>query len=162
MGIMRLVGNILWHIPFLGFISAGIAFVLGTILTVLVVTAPIGFGLLQYSKFLLAPFSYSLVDKGELSPEVVANQHPLFKTYGAILKIVYVVCLGIWLAIGLFFQAIGLCCTVIGIPAGIAVFKSIPTVLQPVGKVCVPVGVANHLDAQKDAARAADYMSKYS
>jgi len=43
---MRTLGNILWHVPFLGFLSALGTFIIGGLLTITVVGAPIGLGLL--------------------------------------------------------------------------------------------------------------------
>lgn len=37
---MGALGNILWHIPFLGFLNALFVFLLGLLLTALVITAP--------------------------------------------------------------------------------------------------------------------------
>ncbi|MDR4025806.1 MAG: YccF domain-containing protein, partial [Bilophila sp.] len=51
---MRLLGNILWHFPCFGFLMSLFSFIVGAILTVTVVGAPIGLGLIQYSKFALA------------------------------------------------------------------------------------------------------------
>ena len=48
---MRTLGNILWHFPFFGFVTALLAFLVGTLLTLLVIPAPIGLGLIQLSKF---------------------------------------------------------------------------------------------------------------
>ena len=39
---MKTLGNILWHFPFFGFISAILVFLLGGLLTITVVAAPIG------------------------------------------------------------------------------------------------------------------------
>lgn len=52
-----------------------------------VIAAPIGLGLVQYSKFLLLPYSYAMIVK----PEGDVPPSPLWKTYSAILKIVYVI-----------------------------------------------------------------------
>ena len=65
---MRLLGNILWHFPCFGFVTSLFSFLAGILLTVTVVGAPIGLGLIQYAKFALAPYSYSMIDKRELHP----------------------------------------------------------------------------------------------
>lgn len=52
---MRTLGNILWHFPFLGFLSALGTFLLGVILLITIIGAPLGLGLIQLSKFLLCP-----------------------------------------------------------------------------------------------------------
>jgi uncharacterized membrane protein YccF (DUF307 family) len=58
---LRTLGNILWHFPFLGFITAAFYWLLGLLLTLLVVTAPLGLGLMEFGKFLLAPFGVVFV-----------------------------------------------------------------------------------------------------
>lgn len=70
---MRLLGNILWHFPCFGFVTSLFSFLAGILLTVTVVGAPIGLGLIQYAKFALAPYSYSMIDKRELHPNKSGN-----------------------------------------------------------------------------------------
>lgn len=131
---MRTIANILWHIPFLGFLHALCAFLLGLLLTVLVIPAPIGLGLIQYAKFLMFPFSTEMVSAAEAGQQ----RHPLWAAYSTIIMILY-------LPFGLFFffcglmQCIGLAVTIIGLPGAYIIFKSLGTYFNPVGKVCVPV-----------------------
>lgn len=66
---MRTLGNIIWNFPFLGFVTAAIVFLIGLLFVVTIIAAPIGLGLIQYSKFLLLPFSYDMVSKSELEGE---------------------------------------------------------------------------------------------
>ena len=54
---MRILGNILWHFPFFGFVNAAVNWLLGLLLTITVVAAPIGLGLMEFGKFLLAPLA---------------------------------------------------------------------------------------------------------
>ena len=63
---MRTLGNILWHFPFFGFVTAIFYWLLGLLLTVLVVTAPLGLGLMEFGKFLFAPFGRAMVSKTDL------------------------------------------------------------------------------------------------
>lgn len=143
---MRKVGNILWHFPFFGFLDAIFSWLMGLLLVATVVGAPIGFGLMQWSKFLLAPFSYALVSKNDLNIE----QNKLWKSFGFIVRILYFP-FGLLLSIGMIFQIIGLFCSIIGIPMAIIVAKSLSTAFNPVGKVCVPVAVSHELERRKDA-----------
>ncbi len=85
---MRTLGNIIWNFPFLGFVTAAIVFLIGLLFVVTIIAAPIGLGLIQYSKFLLLPFSYDMVSKSELEGE--ADKNILWQTYGFILKSVYI------------------------------------------------------------------------
>lgn len=140
---MRTLGNIIWNFPFLGFVTAAIVFLIGLLFVVTIIAAPIGLGLIQYSKFLLLPFSYDMVSKSELEGE--ADKNILWQTYGFILKSVYIIFLGIPMAIVTLIQIFGCFCSVIGIPVAIVMAKSLGTLLQPVGKVCVDHSVAQAL-----------------
>lgn len=92
---MRILDNIIWHIPFLGFVSAFLTFLIGGILTLTVVGAPIGLGLIQLSRFLLAPFTNVMADRSAMSDE----DNKAWKVYGYIVRILY-------LPIGLILSAI--------------------------------------------------------
>ena len=48
---MRILGNIIWFFM-AGWILAILTYLSGLILTILVVTAPVGLGLIEYGKFL--------------------------------------------------------------------------------------------------------------
>lgn len=131
---MRTIANILWHIPFLGFLNALFALLLGGLLTLLVVTAPIGLGLVQYAKFLMFPFSTRMVDVSETK----ADRNPLWAAYSFIIMLFYLP-FGIFaFAVGLL-QCIGLALTIIGLPGAYIIAKSLLTYLNPVGKVCVRI-----------------------
>ncbi len=141
---MRLVGNILWHIPFFGFITAFAIFLLGLLLTAIVVTAPIGLGLLQYAKFLLLPYSYAIVSKDDLN----IDQNPLWKAYSTIIMLLYLP-LGLIIAVCTFMQCVGLCLTIVGIPVAIPLLKSLGILLNPVGKICVPQDMKDAMQFMK-------------
>ena len=149
---MRVLGNILWHFPFLGFISAFFAFFIGTVCTVLVVTAPIGLGLIQYSKFLLAPFSFDMVKKDDLG----IQQNPVWKAYSTIVMIIYLP-IGIILTVITVIQICGLFLTIVGIPAALVLAKSIGTYFNPVNKICVSGAVGDAVRIKKDK----DEIHKY-
>ena len=149
---MRVLGNILWHFPFLGFINAFLAFFIGTVCTVLVVTAPIGLGLIQYSKFLLAPFSFDMVKKDDLG----IQQNPVWRAYSTIVMIIYLP-IGIILTAITVIQICGLFLTIVGIPAALVLVKSIGTYFNPVNKICVPGAVGDTVRIKKDK----DEIHKY-
>ena len=114
---MRTLGNIIWNIPFLGFVTAALVFLIGLLFVVTIIAAPIGLGLIQYSKFLLLPFSYDMVSKSEIDGD--ANKNILWQTYGFILKAVYVIFLGIPMVILSLVQIVCCFCSIIGIPVAI-------------------------------------------
>lgn len=140
---MRTLGSIIWNIPFLGFVTAALVFLIGLLFVVTIIAAPIGLGLIQYSKFLLLPFSYDMVSKSEIEGD--ADKNILWQTYGFILKAVYVLFLGIPMVILTLVQIVCCFCSIIGIPVAIVMAKSLGTLLQPVGKVCVDHSVAQAL-----------------
>ena len=141
---MRTLGNILWHIPFLGFLSAFATFVIGGLLVVTIVGAPIGFGLIQLPKFLLTPFSSVMVDKKNIK----SNQNRLWLAYGFIVRIIYFP-IGLVLAIVNAFQVVGLFFSIVGIPVAIVLAKSLGTYFNPVNKVCVSNAVSNEVVLRK-------------
>lgn len=141
---MKTLGNILWYFPFLGFINALVFFILGTLLSLTLIAAPIGLGLLQLSKFLLAPFSYSMI----FDENTKSNENKWWKTYSLVVRIIYMP-IGLFFATLMVFQIIGLAISLIGIPAAIAIAKSLPTVFNPVHKKCVPVMVSEELERNK-------------
>jgi uncharacterized membrane protein YccF (DUF307 family) len=131
---MRLLGNILWHIPFLGFLSAIYMLFLGVFFTLTIVGAPLGAGLFELGRFYLAPFGNRLVNASDLGTPL--SQNPVWVGWGWLVTLC-------WLPFGLIacfilvFQALGLCLTIIGIPPGIAIFRSLETILNPVGKTVI-------------------------
>ncbi len=137
---MRILGNILWHIPFLGFVNALFAFLFGFLLTLTLVAAPIGLGLMQYAKFLLLPFSYDMMSSSELP----GNRNPVWRAYSFVIMLLYLPFGLVAFVVGLV-QAVGLALTIVGIPVALVVAKSLGTYLNPVGKVCVPYGTGEEL-----------------
>lgn len=141
---MRTLGNILWHIPFMGFISAIIVYLFGVLLVVSVIAAPIGLGLMEFGKFLFAPFGKAMVSQSELKSE----QNLAWKTYATIVSIIYFPIGLIFVFMGIF-QVVGLTFTFVGIPVALVIAKSLGTYLNPVNKKCVPVSVRDELDKRK-------------
>ena len=66
---MKTLGNILWHFPFFGFLTALCTFIIGVIFMITVIGAPIGLGMIQHSKFLLTPFSKRMISDSEIKKE---------------------------------------------------------------------------------------------
>jgi uncharacterized membrane protein YccF (DUF307 family) len=150
---MRTLGNILWHFPFLGFLSAFLTFLLGGLLVITVIGAPIGNGLIQLSKFLLAPFSSSMISKNDLNTE----QNKLWKSFSLIIRIVYFP-FGLFLAVATIFQIAGLFISIIGIPVALVLAKSLNTYFNPVNKKCVPKAVKDELDNRKAQQQVKSYI----
>jgi len=138
---MRKLANIIWHIPFLGFMNALFTFLVGSFLVLTVLGAPIGLGLIQLSKFLLTPFSSEMVDKKNLNKE----QNKLWATYGIIVRIIYFP-FGLLLGFLTVIQIACLFLSIVGIPVAIILSKSLGTFFNPVNKKSVPRAVAKELE----------------
>lgn len=141
---MRTLGNILWHIPFLGFLNAIVVYLFGILLTITVIAAPLGMGLMEYGKFLFAPFGRAMVNKSELD----VKQNKYWKAYSTIIMILWIP-FGLLLSIIAIFQIAGLFITIIGIPMALVVAKSIGTYFNPVNKKCVPQAVHEEIEKKK-------------
>lgn len=141
---MRTLGNILWHVPFLGFLSALGTFLIGGLLVITVIGAPLGLGLIQLSKFLLTPFSSAMISKKDLK----ADQNKLWQTFGIIVRILYFP-VGLFLAVVTIFQIAGLFISIVGIPVALVLAKSLGTYFNPVNKTCVPKAVADEVASRK-------------
>ncbi|MDY0132254.1 MAG: YccF domain-containing protein [Desulforegulaceae bacterium] len=150
---MRTLGNILWHFPFLGFLSALGTFLLGVILLITIIGAPLGLGLIQLSKFLLCPFSNSMISKKDLKVE----QNKLWQSFGFIVRILYFP-FGLILAVVTILQIAGLFITIIGIPVALVLAKSLGTYFNPVNKVCVPKEVADEIEVRKAKKQTEKYL----
>ena len=131
---LRVIANILWHVPFLGFINALYALLLGLLLTVLVVTAPIGLGLIQYAKFLMFPFTRKMVPVSDTE----AARNPLWVAYSTIIMLFYLPFGFVAFLFGLV-QCVGLAITIVGLPYAYIIAKSLGTYFNPVGKICLPI-----------------------
>ena len=141
---MKTLGNIIWHVPFCGFLTALFTFLIGGLLFITVIGAPIGLGLMQLSKFFLAPFSREMIDKKDLIPD----QNKLWKIFSIIIRIIYFP-IGLILAIFTIIQIAGLFVSLIGIPVALVLAKSLSTYFNPVNKKCVPRAVSDELKQRK-------------
>jgi uncharacterized membrane protein YccF (DUF307 family) len=150
---MRTLGNILWHFPFFGFVSAALTWLFGALLTITVIAAPIGLGLMEYGKFLFVPFGHAMVSKSDLN----VQQNPLWKAYSTVIMILYLPfgILGLLVSV---VQVALLCLTVVGIPVALVIAKSLGTILNPVNKQCVPSAVADELERRRAQATVAKHL----
>ncbi len=156
---MRTLGNIIWHIPFLGFLFS-LAYALGGLFfCITVIGIPIGLGWLQFSLFLLSPFSKAMVSREELDLLTGKSQSGGMQTFSTIVRILYFP-FGLFAAIGALCTIIGEFISIIGIPCGIVWAKSLSTIFNPVNKVCVPRAVAMEIERRKEAGTLEKYTSQ--
>ena len=132
---MRFIANVLWHIPYLGFIDALICFLLGGLLVLTVVGAPVGLGLIQLGKLYLAPFGHNMVHKDNI-PGQTNKDGFVWKLFSLIVRIIYFP-FGLVLTALIITQMIGCVLTVVGFPVAMVLFKSLGTIWNPVNKVCL-------------------------
>ena len=151
---MKTLGNILWHFPFLGFVNATLVYLFGLILTATVVAAPIGLGLMEYGKFLFAPFGRAMVSRSELD----IKQNKAWKAYSTVIMILYIPIFGIPMAILAVIQVACLFISIIGIPVALVIAKSIGTYFNPINKKCVHQAVSAELERKKGQAEVEKYL----
>lgn len=150
---MRVLGNILWHIPFMGFLSALVTFIIGGLFIITVIGAPIGLGLIQLSRFLLTPYSSAMISNKDLN----VNNNKLWQSFSLIIRILYFP-IGLFLAFVTIFQIAGLFITIIGIPVAIVLAKSLGTFFNPVNKKCVPRSLKKELEQIKAKKQVSKYL----
>ena len=131
---MKHIANILWHFPYLGFLDAIFCFLIGGLLVLTGIGAPIGLGLIELGKLYLAPFGHQMVEAKNLPNR--KKPHLMWRVFSFIIKILYLP-LGLFLTLIIVFQMIGCVITVIGFPVAVVLFKSLGTIWNPVGKVRV-------------------------
>ena len=154
---MRILGNIIWHIPYLGFLHAFSYALIGCLFCLTIVGIPLGMGMFQIASMLLAPFSKGVVNRSDIEYVTEEEQSSLMKVWRIIIRILYFP-FGLFTAIILILHVVGMFFTIIGIPCALAVAKCIGLVFNPVGKVCVSIDVAEEIKRRK-AAKIVDRMT---
>lgn len=132
---MKVLGNILWYC-FFGWVLALFVLGVGLFFTVTVVGAPIGLGLIEFGKFLFAPMTFEIENKADYKAMKGEVTSDAASTYGLICSIAYIP-LGAAIAVCIGIFALAMSCTIVGLPIGITLAKSLPFIFNPVGKVCV-------------------------
>ena len=122
LGVMKLLGNILWIVLGGFFISLYYAIV-GLLFCISIIGIPFGIQLFKMAGFALWPFGREVVsgynDGGCLS---------------LIMNVIWIVCGGIEIALAHVGLGIAFCITIIGIPLGLQHFKMALLALMPFGK----------------------------
>lgn len=155
---MRTLGNIIWHIPFMGFLFALLYTLGGLLFCITIIGIPVGLGLLQFSLFLLSPFSKAMVSREDLELLTGQKQGEAMHAFSFIVRILYFP-FGLFAAIGALGTIVGQFITLIGIPSGIVWAKSLSTIFNPVNKVCVPRAVAMEIERRKNEGTLNRYTS---
>ncbi|GAA4390194.1 YccF domain-containing protein [Tsukamurella soli] len=122
---MKLLLNIIWLVLCGFWMALGYA-IAGIVCCILIITIPFGIAAFRIAAYALWPFGRTVVRRPDASAASLVG------------NIIWLVVAGVWLAIGHLTTGIALCCTIIGIPLGIANFKLIPVSLLPLGAEIVP------------------------
>lgn len=140
--------NILWHFPFFGFLFAFFYALFGALVCCTVILYPVGLGYFQIARFLLSPFTSALVSRKELEQVRPQERSTAAATYSTLISVLYIP-FGIIAAGCAVFVVIGEFLSIIGIPCGIVWFKALPSIFNPIDKVCVPKPVADEIERLK-------------
>ena len=123
---MRTLLNIIWLL-LCGFWMALAYLLAGIVCCLLIITIPFGLASFRIANFALWPFGRTIVRRTDAgAPSVIGN-------------VIWIIFVGIWLAIGHVVTAVALALTIIGIPLALANLKLIPVSLTPLGRVVVPI-----------------------
>ncbi|WP_096305100.1 YccF domain-containing protein [Jatrophihabitans sp. GAS493] len=122
---MKTLLNIIWLV-LAGFWMAIAYVVAGVICCLLIITIPFGIASFRIASYALWPFGRTVIRRDDAG------------VGSAIGNVLWVIVAGVWLALGHIITGILLCCTIIGIPLGVASFKLVPISLLPLGRQIVP------------------------
>lgn len=123
---MSTLGNILWLLLGGGFPLALAFFTTGLAWCCTIIGIPLGIASFRLGVYALLPFGRQMVEAE------IFGQRRIFGT--AIFNVIWFLFEGLWLALACVFWGAILCCTVIGIPLGLALFKIASASLSPLGK----------------------------
>ena len=121
---MALIGNILW------FLLCGLELGLGWLVTGLlccctIIGIPYGIACFRIAVFAFFPFGHTIVE----------SKNAGVCTF--VLNVIWVIFAGLWLWLGAVIAGIFWCCTIIGIPFGLACFRIAKVSFAPLGKKVV-------------------------
>lgn len=123
---MRLLLNVIWLV-FAGLWMAICYAAAGVIAFVFVVTIPFGIASFRMANYALWPFGRTVVRRSDAGVASVLG------------NVLWIVLIGLWLALGHAVTGILLCITIVGLPLGAASFKMIPIALLPLGREIVRI-----------------------
>lgn len=129
---MALIGNIIWFV--FGGLIMGLAWWLAGILCFIsIIGIPWGKACFVIGQFTFWPFGKEAVSRKQKSGKDDIGTG----TLGLIGNVLWLIFMGIWLAIGHIVSGILCCITIIGIPFGIQHFKLVSISLMPIGMTVV-------------------------
>jgi uncharacterized membrane protein YccF (DUF307 family) len=122
---MRLILNVIWLV-LCGWWMSILYALAGIVCFILIITIPFGIAAFRIAGYVLWPFGRSVAVRRDFGiGSIIGN-------------VIWIILVGWELAIGHLVSGIVLCCTIIGIPLGLANFKLIPISLIPLGVEVIP------------------------
>ncbi len=115
--LLSFIGNIIWFV-FIGLISGLAWFLIGLLLCITIILIPFGLQCFKFAKVSFFPFGKQI--------DTNFGKHP-------IMNIIWLLIAGWELCCFYLFTGILLCITIIGIPAGLQIFKLAIVSLMPFG-----------------------------
>ncbi|MBQ9694063.1 MAG: YccF family protein [Kiritimatiellae bacterium] len=137
---MAFIGNLLWFVCG-GFVMGCSLFILGLLWCCTIVGIPVGVALFRMASFAFLPFGKDLVAAEDVGETRVLGT--------GLMSFLWIVLFGFWTALSCAVAGLLLCCTVIGIPFGLAYFKLAKASFNPLGKRVVPMAVAEEIRRRK-------------
>ena len=149
---MSFVGNLLWFVFGGGFLIGTIWLLAGLICCCTIVGLPLGIACLRICVFAYFPFGRVLVPVEWTGEERVMGT--------ALMNLFWCVFLGVWMSIACVLLGVFYCCTIVGIPYGLAYFKLCTACFAPLGKRIVPTALGKELQARNAVAKADKMLNK--
>ena len=147
---LNFLGNILWFL--LGGVWMGLAWWLaGVLCFISIVGIPWGRACFVIGKFAFCPFGKMPVSRDVLNGQPDIGTGPL----GTVGNIIWLILVGIWLALGHLAWALFCAASIIGIPFAWQHVKLAALALCPIGKTIVPAQVAEAAERRAAEERAA-------
>ena len=122
---MSFAFNLIWFV-FGGLILGLVWVLLGLALCVTIIGIPFGIACFRIADFAFFPFGKDIVPA-----EIVGEKAVIGSSLGNLLWVIF---FGFWLGLANAIIGIGYCCTIIGIPWGIASFNLAKASFAPLGK----------------------------
>lgn len=129
---MILIGNIIWFL-FGGLVMGFAWWFAGILCFISIIGIPWGKACFVIGQFTFWPFGKEAVSRKQKFGKYDIGSG----TLGIIRNVLWLIFLGIWLAIGHLISGVLCCLTIIGIPFGVQHFKLIPISLMPIGMTVV-------------------------
>ena len=143
---MQFLLNLIWHIPFCGFMVALSYALMGLLMCCTIVLIPAGKAYFELASYFLAPGSRALVNKEDLAR--LKGETYSQGAYTTVLRVLYFP-FGCIAALSAGCLIITEAISIIGIPCALVWVRTFSSLFNPFNKVCVSKEVAEQINAMK-------------